>query len=328
MTSSAAGFFARVKDQIAGGDERGALEVLRQLLKERVPTLYNETILQMSRVNQRDQSERLGEATREDIRVETVRLRKALLSLVDAAEAALSSSSLPAGAEPVVFSKTPENTGLEKILGANNLKSIAWLRRGLDVARSVCRVVTPQWVGSGFLLAGGRLLTNHHIIPSAAVAASSYVEFNVEEDFAGNLLPASRVFIDATSVAGDALLDYCTATLKEAEGAPPLETWGSLEVDAQWVPAIGEHVTIIQHPAGGPKQVAITANQVVNVYEHRLQYSTDTMPGSSGSPVFNDAWKVVALHHKGGNIVANASGARMFANEGILMKYLTDRMDL
>jgi endonuclease G, mitochondrial len=30
-----------------------------------------------------------------------------------------------------------------------------------------------------------------------------------------------------------------------------------------------------------------------------LHYQTDTAPGSSGSPVFNDQWEVVALHHSG-----------------------------
>ena len=30
-----------------------------------------------------------------------------------------------------------------------------------------------------------------------------------------------------------------------------------------------------------------------------LHYRTDTSPGSSGSPVFNDQWEIVALHHSG-----------------------------
>jgi hypothetical protein len=50
-----------------------------------------------------------------------------------------------------------------------------------------------------------------------------------------------------------------------------------------------------------------------------LRRPTDTLPGSSASPVFNDSWRVVALHHAGGNLVKNARGERLFANEGILM---------
>ena len=41
-------------------------------------------------------------------------------------------------------------------------------------------------------------------------------------------------------------------------------------------------------------------NQVTGMPEERfLHYQTDTAPGSSGSPVFNDQWEVVALHHSG-----------------------------
>jgi endonuclease G len=78
-------------------------------------------------------------------------------------------------------------------------------------------------------------------------------------------------------------------------------------------------VTIIQHPNGGLKQIALTANQVVGLWEHRLHYTTDTMPGSSGAPVFNDLWQVIAIHHAGGNLQVNDKGDRRFFNEGILM---------
>ena len=53
---------------------------------------------------------------------------------------------------------------------------------------------------------------------------------------------------------------------------------------------------------------------------------TDTERGSSGSPVFNNDWKVIALHHAGkteedGGLVINpATGEKRGANEGILIK--------
>jgi V8-like Glu-specific endopeptidase len=49
---------------------------------------------------------------------------------------------------------------------------------------------------------------------------------------------------------------------------------------------------------------------------------TDTMPGSSGSPVFADDWSVVAIHHAGGNLQKNSRGDRMFANEGVLFSFI------
>lgn len=113
--------------------------------------------------------------------------------------------------------------------------------------------------------------------------------------------------------------------IESTPSLPPLESCGVLTLETGSPPEVGEHVSIIQHPGGGAKQIALTANQVVNLFDHRLQYTTDTLPGSSGSPVFNDAWNVVALHHAGGNLLKNARGDRMYANEGILVSKILDR---
>ena len=42
--------------------------------------------------------------------------------------------------------------------------------------------------------------------------------------------------------------------------------------------------------------------------------------GSSGSPIFNKSWKVVAIHHAGGLYDVDGSGRKMDANQGIIMK--------
>ena len=60
-----------------------------------------------------------------------------------------------------------------------------------------------------------------------------------------------------------------------------------------------EAVNIIQHPRGRRKEIAIHNNQVIRVQDKVLHYRTDTEPGSSGSPVTNNDWQLVALHHAG-----------------------------
>ena len=56
-----------------------------------------------------------------------------------------------------------------------------------------------------------------------------------------------------------------------------------------------------------------------------VQYVTSTLNGSSGSPVLNDAWEVIALHHAGGNLPEPTTQRRYFRNEGILIeKILAD----
>ena len=61
----------------------------------------------------------------------------------------------------------------------------------------------------------------------------------------------------------------------------------------------GEWLTIVQHPKGERKQVCVRENQLLKRDTDVLWYSTDTMGGSSGAPVFNNDWLIVALHHSG-----------------------------
>ena len=51
-------------------------------------------------------------------------------------------------------------------------------------------------------------------------------------------------------------------------------------------------MSIIQHPSGERKQLALRENQVVDVLDNFVHYRTDTSPGFSGSPVFNDQWEI------------------------------------
>ena len=49
------------------------------------------------------------------------------------------------------------------------------------------------------------------------------------------------------------------------------------------------------------KQISLYHNIVTSAGVREVQYLTDTLKGSSGSPVFNSNWDIVALHHSGGN---------------------------
>ena len=62
---------------------------------------------------------------------------------------------------------------------------------------------------------------------------------------------------------------------------------------------IGDFASIIQHPSGQEKQIAIRENQIMDMAADRLFYKSDTAQGSSGAPVFNDQWQVIALHSAG-----------------------------
>jgi V8-like Glu-specific endopeptidase len=215
--------------------------------------------------------------------------------------------------------ETPADV-LEKIIGENTLRPIAFLRQGLQVSRSVAyigvRSSQGHWSGTGFLVAQDLLLTNNHVLPDATLLSDTIFRFNYEENFQGEAQSTHeyRAKLNGVFHTNEAL-DY---SLVQLEGEPG-EKWG-------WSPllpkriGIGSRVNIIQHPLGQPKQISLQNNFVQYVGDNVVQYITSTLQGSSGSPVFNDAWEVVALHHAGGNISEQTTQQRYFRNEGILIE--------
>jgi V8-like Glu-specific endopeptidase len=219
--------------------------------------------------------------------------------------------------------------GLEKLWGANNLKRIAWLQQGLRSADAVCRIATDTSLGTGFLIANGWVMTNHHVISSKEEAVSAIVNFGFQENIDGSLTESIAYRLEPDSYLYNEEFDVATVLLSGSSGLQDcLSRWGVLSINGTADVETGQHVIIIQHPQGGPKQICMTENQVINIYHHRVQYMTDTMPGSSGSPVFNDNWDVVAIHHAGGNLKKNDRGERLFANEGIRMSYIRKNSEL
>jgi endonuclease G len=197
---------------------------------------------------------------------------------------------------------------LERIMGRSDLMSVNYLEMGLQAARCVGRITirtrTGQTLGygSGFTISPRLLITNNHVLESAEVAATSRVEFNYQEDACANLLRSVVLnFEPKVFFITDKRLDFTVVAVSE-QSIEGTELGGFV-----WLPLIeqegkvivGEYVNIIQHPNGEPKQLALRENQLLDLLPDFLHYHTDTAPGSSGSPVFNDQWEVVGLHHSG-----------------------------
>jgi len=110
-------------------------------------------------------------------------------------------------------------------------------------------------------------------------------------------------------------LDYAVVGLQDDPG----DEWGYLTLQFQ-VPATDCRVNIIQHPSGLPKQISLQNNLVTFADVTKIQYVTSTLPGSSGSPVFDDGWKVIGLHRAGGWLPETEGGPLYFRNEGTAIK--------
>jgi V8-like Glu-specific endopeptidase len=224
-----------------------------------------------------------------------------------------------------VWGGTENPTELEKIIGEKStLLPIGFLEVGIKMSQSVARVVLRDGSsGSGFLAKNNVLITNNHVIRSEAEAESAVVQFNYQLTPEGlftaveehRLLP-ERIF--ATSKTDD----WSAVQVKDN----PVEKWGALELRRQ-NPKAGDHVNIVQHAGGGPKQIALYNNVVMFANENRLQYLTDTLPGSSGSPVFDDKWNIVGLHHSGGWLREPGSKKTYYRNEGIHINTVIEGLD-
>jgi endonuclease G len=259
--------------------------------------------------------------TTEQFNVEENKIRNWLIDFIDRLASRVERQFFPvcpvvgwARIEPVPVARGQVAT--EKILGINNLKQISWIERGVQVCKSVCRILTPDGLGTGFLVGRGMIMTNNHVIGTRELAVNSVAEFDYQQDALGRLLPTFRYRLDPDRFYTKAELDYTIVGLKEESGKRPLESWGCLQLNPNADPIPTEHVSIVQHPNGGLKQIVLTANWVVAAKVPYLHYTTDTMPGSSGSPVFNDTWHVVAIHHAAIPVQDTKQG---HANEGILM---------
>ena len=246
------------------------------------------------------------------------------------------------------FSEDPRQdpNGFERIIGQSNLLSINFLDRGKRAAQAVCRIAMPTpggiAYGTGFLVGPRLLLTNNHVLASKDEAAQARAEFGLEHDLDGVLAePVTFNFDESALFYTSRDLDFTlVAVTPQSTTAVPLDRFG-------WLPLLplsgkvvdGEAVTIIQHPGGEPKQIAIHASEVMVLdagvgidTERFIHYSSDTEPGSSGSPVFNDQWQVFALHHKAVPEPVDAgqpAGApvRWLANEGVRVSAIFNHLE-
>lgn len=206
---------------------------------------------------------------------------------------------------------------LEKIIGSVDFIGVNYLGRGVLAARAVGRVVIGEGgkggFGTGSMVGPRVLLTNHHVLETAAVAGESTIEFDFEDGPDGQPRQ-SRSFRLAPEelFVADKDLDFALVAVNPAGGA--LDGYGfNPLIEAEGKAIVGDFVTIVQHPNAQRKQVALRENRIVDVLETKMHYEADTEPGSSGSPVFNDQWEIVALHHMS---VPNPAGSGVI-NQGV-----------
>lgn len=231
----------------------------------------------------------------------------------------------------------------ERTIDGRDTQPCWFLTRGAELRRTIGRIHIRDanrrvgW-GTGFLVAPNLLLTNQHVLASAATAGFSRVEFDYEETFAGEFLPSATFDLapDVLFVCdpADGGLDYALVAVApqarpegQRAGMALAEFGHNVLVREEGKLLKGELIHAIHHPEGQPRQVSLRDNRLTALPEHWLHYETDTEEGSSGAPLFNNQWQVVGVHHAGveqrdaeGHILA-IGGARWTAAMGERQKW-------
>ena len=159
------------------------------------------------------------------------------------------------------------------------------------------------------------MITNHHVIRDAETAAKFQADFDFEEGESKRrvAMRPDKVFITSQE------LDYTIVACDDESLTDIVPI--PLKLDPTLV-AERERVNIIQHPEARKKEVAIHENRVVKRLDRVIHYRTDSERGSSGAPVFNDQWELVALHHAGCDLPNNEA-----LNEGVLISVIVEDLN-
>jgi endonuclease G len=204
----------------------------------------------------------------------------------------------------------PTDFAFERAIGKNDSVYSNFIELIALAKRKVGRVVVRKGIkntgfATGFMVSDRLLLTNWHVFPTIREAVDSEVQFYYELDTRGNPISPITFLLDTkTFYHASETLDYCLVAVNPVDinGSVRLASIGYIFLD----PALGklgnvneEALNIIHHPEGDYKQLSIRENIFIRILTNTIWYKTDTAPGSSGSPVFNDQWQVVALHHMG-----------------------------
>jgi S1-C subfamily serine protease len=230
-------------------------------------------------------------------------------------------------------------TDLEKVFGAERFQSLEWYRTGLARCAGVARIglERSRGVGTGFLVRGTSLhptlgdelylLTNSHVVspnpevPIAITPEEALVTFEGLPGAEGKTWTVKQLIFTSPIRELDATLLQLD---RPVAGVEPYPVAAHLpRLDGQ------QRVYVVGHPQGGGLSFSLQDNLLLDWDQHKVHYRTPTEPGSSGSPVFDDQWRLIALHHAGRSDMPRLNGrpGTYAANEGINIHAIAARLN-
>lgn len=236
---------------------------------------------------------------------------------------------------------TTTGQSLEKVLGSERFRGMKWWLTGLERCRAVARIESKfsDAIGTGFLVGGKQLspvlpelvlVTNGHVVPEDLPYGDARAVFH---GLVGDGASARRSF------------EVVRWWWYQASKAPSLDVT-ILELDAYpadvdpiplaaRMPRLGAttppRAYVIGHPSGwDTPQFSLQDNLLLDYDDRLVHYRSPTEPGSSGSPVFDGAWSLIAIHHAGGLEMPrlHEAGGTYPANEGIAVGAIQAQLEV
>jgi hypothetical protein len=231
---------------------------------------------------------------------------------------------------------------LQRVLSDALYVSVAWWERGRARCQPVARIETEldadRGIGTGFLVRGGDLkdslgdalflLTNAHVISNDPRVADSlplekaYVSFKALGADGGRkrYRPMSLLWTSPPQELDATLLALETPL----EGVEPCPLAGTLPLRDG-----SARIYVIGYPKGGGLSFSINDNLLLDYDTRLLHYRAPTEGGSSGSPVFNQNWEAIGIHHGGGLEMPrlNNNPGKYPANEGIWIQAIRKALE-
>lgn len=239
----------------------------------------------------------------------------------------------------------PASAVTESTIGADN-KLNRECFRGTSIynrSKPVGRMLYVSDAGGSFVCTGSvishldHFITNNHCVNSQSEANSLEVRFNYERTSCGGA--AIKGYTTFGSAANNLIrtssgLDYSLLFL----AGNPSGNFNYLPLNGENLSS-GDPLFLPQHPGGNPKMIHARHSGPVNEQCRvdkgdltetswssgvSVRHFCDTLGGSSGSPILNDAGQIVALHHTGTGTVWSDGG---FGNGAIEMENIYPQID-
>lgn len=241
--------------------------------------------------------------------------------------------------------KSKPGVKLEKLFGNDSFLTYKMYMKGADRCLGVARIGrdSSTGFGTGFLLKGSALneslgeelviITNAHVVSNdpaekALRPGDAIIIFEAldrDEEFRGqeiiwsspsNVLDATVIRLNKES---QDRLKELTKGIKIYPVSPYLP-----EID----PVSPKRIYIIGHPYGGTLRLSCDNNIFLDYQDPKIHYRTATDEGSSGSPVFDQQWDLIGLHHAGSKEMPclNEKPGTYEANEGIWIQSIIKAM--